>query len=53
MATLDGFYLVKVGKQYYKSHGVLTDNKEEAYAFMLPHCAKGLAERLNGTVVLK
>jgi hypothetical protein len=53
MATLDGFYVVKKDDKFYKARGVFVDKIDDAYAFMLPHCATNLAERIGGEMVRK
>jgi hypothetical protein len=52
LPELRGFYVVRVGDEYYKAKDVFTPVKEQAYPFMLRHYARALAERLNGEVEL-
>jgi hypothetical protein len=53
VALLDGFYVVMKDGKFYKSHDTLVDNIDDAYAFILPHAAMGLAVRIGGVMVRK
>lgn len=49
----DGFYLIKKDGQYYGRKKEFVDDANDAYAFILPHCAERLATRIGGEVVRK
>jgi hypothetical protein len=53
VALLDGFYIVKKDGKYYSHSREFVDNIDDAYAFILPHCAIHLAERIGGEMVRK
>lgn len=50
MPELKGFFIIRIGDEYFVNHNERTNDREKAYAFMLKHCAIRLAEKLGGVV---